>query len=773
MAVVNRSKNKRSSQNDEKSGLSDDDNKYSKLNNDKYEFIAQNWLLSPLPAPKYHYTIWITISTLIAFITRFWKIWEPKEVVFDEVHFGKFASYYLQGTYFFDVHPPFAKMLIAFIGYLRGYDGSFKFDDIGLPYNDTNNAPFIAYRSFNALLGTLTVPIVFNTMKELNCKAITCAFASLLIALDNAHITETRLILLDATLLISIAMTIYCYVVFYKAQLKAPFSKSWYLWLFLTGVSLSFVISTKYVGMLTYAMIGIAVLVNLWQLLDIDAGLSIKQFTRHFVKRLSGLIIAPFLIYLFWFYIHFAVLNKSGPGDSFMPYEFQETLADSPYAEDIKQVNFFDIITLKHKDTENFLHSHLANYPLRYEDGRVSSQGQIVTTTDDEDDLFNRWEIIPADLEVAAKRSKFYPVHLNEHFRLRHVETDTYLLAHDVASPFFPTNEEIVTVSEEEAFNDAYQQTIFTFQPLNNKDSGKIVNTKNIPFRIFHVDTAVVLWTHDDVQLPEWASFQYEVNGNKQVQEPQNNWIVDAITNLDDDRLIYVPKVVTKMPFLKKWFISQKLMFEHNNKLSSEHPFASQPDSWPLCMSGVSFWTSDPESRQIYFIGNLFGWWVQVFSILIFSIVIASDLITRQRGIYAFNKMTREKLYGPLLFLLIGWGCHYFPFFLMGRQKFLHHYLPAHLILSLFTAGLWELLFSCKFNVNKEVEKDEKRPIEQPKIFIKYYGIFLIVMLIGLFSCFMFFAPITYGWPSTPQGNIRRQLLNIKLNYISLKTESN
>ena len=28
-------------------------------------------------------------------------------------------------------------------------------------------------------------------------------------------------------------------------------------------------------------------------------------------------------------------------------------------------------------------------------------------------------------------------------------------------------------------------------------------------------------------------------------------------------------------------------------------------------------------------------------------------------------------------FLFIGWGLHYFPFFLMRRQLFLHHYFPA------------------------------------------------------------------------------------------------
>jgi hypothetical protein len=37
----------------------------------------------------------LAIVTALAFFTRFYKLHHPDEVVFDEVHFGKFASYVL------------------------------------------------------------------------------------------------------------------------------------------------------------------------------------------------------------------------------------------------------------------------------------------------------------------------------------------------------------------------------------------------------------------------------------------------------------------------------------------------------------------------------------------------------------------------------------------------------------------------------------------------------------------------------------------------------
>jgi dolichyl-phosphate-mannose-protein mannosyltransferase len=191
---------------------------------------------------------------------------------------------------------------------------------------------------------------------------------------DNAHIGQTRLILLDSTLIFSMACSFLAYVRFYKHR-DRPFSRKWWKWLVVTGIALSCVISTKYVGLFTFVTIGGAVAVDLWNLLDYKKGLTLQDFAKHFVARAIGLIVVPFFFYLFWFQVHFAVLSRSGPGDDFMSPEFQETLSDNVMAMTAKTINYYDTITLRHKETKAYLHSHPDRYPLRYEDGRVSSQG--------------------------------------------------------------------------------------------------------------------------------------------------------------------------------------------------------------------------------------------------------------------------------------------------------------------------------------------------------------------------------------------------------------
>jgi dolichyl-phosphate-mannose-protein mannosyltransferase len=199
----------------------------------------------------------VGVLTALAFALRFYKINHPDQVVFvprilslstssltithpsfDEVHFGKFAAYYILREYYFDVHPPFAKLLFGLAGWFVGFDGQFNFENIGDDYTE-NHVPYVGMRALPAILGSLTVPIVYGIMKESGYGTVIAAFSASIVLFgmygyisatstsqftltfsfpDNAHVAQSRLILLDATLIFFLSLTIYSYVRFRKLR---------------------------------------------------------------------------------------------------------------------------------------------------------------------------------------------------------------------------------------------------------------------------------------------------------------------------------------------------------------------------------------------------------------------------------------------------------------------------------------------------------------------------------------------------------------------------
>lgn len=550
---------------------------------------------------------------------------------------GQFASYYLQRTYFFDVHPPFGKLLFALMGWFVGYDGHFLFDNIGDSYIE-NKVPYVAFRALPALMGAMTVPTVFLIMWESGYSLPAAILAAGLVLFDNAHIGQTRLILLDATLVFFMALSVLSYIRFYKFR-HVPFGRKWWKWMLLTGLSMSCVISTKYVGAFTFFTIGCAVVIDLWDLLDVErkeGALSLILFGKHFAARMVGFIIVPFFFYLFWFQVHFSILSRSGPGDDFMTPEFQETLSDNIMSSQSVDIQYYDYITLRHKDTKTYLHSHPDKYPLRYEDGRISSQGQQVTGYPF-NDTNNHWQVLPMN-PYPEGQSLGRPVKNNDVVQLRHLVTDTILLTHDVASPYFPTNQEFTAVPIEDAAGERHNDTLFEIR-LEQGKPGQQFKSMSGHFKLIHYPTKVAMWTHTS-PLPEWAFKQAEINGNKNIATSSNVWYVDEVPYIPEDspRLIKEDKKVKTMPFLKKYFELQRAMFFHNNALTSSHPYASQPFQWPFLLRGVSFWTQNDTRQQIYFLGNPIGYWIVSSLLAVFAGIIGADQLSLRRGIDALDR---------------------------------------------------------------------------------------------------------------------------------------
>ena len=76
-----------------------------------------------------------------------------------------------------DVHPPLAKLLLTLAGWLAGFDGEFDFKDIGKDYLEPG-VPYVAMRLLPAVMGVLTVPTIFLTIKATGCKTSTAALGA-------------------------------------------------------------------------------------------------------------------------------------------------------------------------------------------------------------------------------------------------------------------------------------------------------------------------------------------------------------------------------------------------------------------------------------------------------------------------------------------------------------------------------------------------------------------------------------------------------------------
>jgi dolichyl-phosphate-mannose-protein mannosyltransferase len=76
-------------------------------------------------------------------------------------------------------------------------------------------------------------------------------------------------------------------------------------------------------------------------------------------------------------------------------------------------------------------------------------------------------------------------------------------------------------------------------------------------------------------------------------------------------------------------------------------------------------------------------------------------------------------------FLFLGWFLHYFPFYLMGRQLFLHHYLPALYFGVLLLSSVFDLLTSSL----------------RPRVRLQIAGVLIILAVWN----FAYFSPLAYG----------------------------
>ncbi|RLV87608.1 Dolichyl-phosphate-mannose--protein mannosyltransferase 1 [Meyerozyma sp. JA9] len=656
---------------------------------------------------------------LITAFVRCKDLASPNSVVFDEVHFGGFSRKYVLGSYFMDVHPPLAKMLLAAVSSMAGYDGEFLFKNIGDTFE--GNTPYYYMRLFPAVLGVFTVLLCYLTLRHSGCRPLVCLATASLLAIENANVTISRYILLDSPLMFFIAASIYALK---KFETQSPFSIGWFKSLFACGLALGLAVSSKWVGLFTIAWVGISCVFQLWFVIG-DLTVSAKKVFWHIALRGSILLGVPAVLYYAFFVVHFQVLTNDGDGSAFMSSAFRSTLNGNTIPRDIPApVGLGSIVSIRHLNTQGgYLHSHAHFYPTGSKQQQITLYPHL--------DSNNDWIIEPYNDTIP---DHFVSLTDGMKIRLKHANTGRRLHSHDEKAPVSERDwqKEASCYGYEGFGGDANDD--FTVEIVSHKSApGKAqeeVRAIETVFRLRHAMTGHYLFS-SEMKLPDWGFEQQEVTTASQGARPLTHWYIETNINprLVDPEIINYPV----LSYWDKFVESHKVMWKINQGLTEVHAWQSNPTSWPLLLRGINYWVKD--NKQVYLLGNAVTWWVSTLALVVFGVHAVVSLFRWQVGAkIATNKNVFN--YNSQVFLYsIGWFLHYFPFFIMGRQLFLHHYLPAYYFAILALGHFLDIFVNYIIAFNKTTRK------------IGYLVVAIFVSISVLF--YVHYSSLIYGSPWT------------------------
>lgn len=451
------------------------------------------------------------------------------------------------------------------------------------------------------------------------------------------------------------------------------------------------------------------------------------------------------------FAIHFVCLVNPGEGDGFMSSEFQSTLNSKGMQDVPADVALGSRVTIRHHNTQGgYLHSHNHMYP-------TGSKQQQITLYPHKDEnniwlIENQTQPEGANGPITGPKAwdSLTPLRYVEDgmiIRLYHQPTHRRLHSHDVRPPITEADwqNEVSAYGFEGFEGDA--NDFFRVEIVKSMSSGaeakQRLRTIETKFKLVHVITGCVLFSHK-VKLPDWAFEQQEVTCARGGTLPNSVWYIES-----NDHPLLGPdaeKVNYKKPgFFGKFWELQKVMWRTNAGLVDSHAWDSRPPSWPILRRGINFWGKD--HRQIYLVGNPIIWWSSTLAVITYFAFKALAILRWQRGFGDYEVVTFKRFDYEIGSSVLGWACHYFPFFLMQRQLFLHHYLPALYFAVMTLCQIYDFLTNRISSLGLR---------ERPAV-----GRVGVMIFLGLsIVAFGLYAPLAYGNPWTQSACKRVKLLD-------------
>ncbi|XP_011617918.1 protein O-mannosyl-transferase 1 [Takifugu rubripes] len=687
----------------------------------------------------------LVLVTVVALWTRLSQLSYPNAVVFDEVYYGQFVSLYMKQVFFIDDSgPPLGHMILSLGAYLGGFNGNYAWNQIGAEY--PNNVSVWSLRCLPAVCGALCVPLVYLLTLELRFCHLSALGTALLVLLENSLIVQSRFMLLESVLIFFVLLAFFSYLRFHNRP-----NSTRICWLLLSGASCSAAVGVKYTGVFSYLLLLTIASVHTWNVIG-DRKVSHFSVCVQCVCRVVCLLVLPVLLYVFWFYVHLSLLNRSGPHDQLMSPAFQAGLQGGLSRITQGQpleVAYGSQVTLRSSASQPipcWLHSHKANYPVRYENGRGSSHQQQVTCYPFKD--INNWWIVkdPGRQELVVSGPP-QPVRHGDVIQLVHGMTSRFLNSHDVAAPMSPHAQEVSGYID---FNISMApQNLWQVDISNRRAESDSWKTILSQIRLVHVNTSAILQL-SGMSLPDWGFRQLEVVAEKHFKASGDSlkWTVEehryGISQEQKDREaeLHSPTDIPVDRNISFWikFVELQWKMLTVKQEYSEHKYSSTPLEWLTMDTNIAYWLHTSSNAQIHLIGNPVSWCLANLGLLAYQLLAVVYLVRRRRGFKDLPDDVWDRFVCLGCVCVAGWFVNFVPFFLMEKTVFLYHYLPALCCLHVLGPALVEHMHTHLLSAS----------LRRVSCVCVWSALLLV------FLSYRTFCPLTYGIPELSANQLQR-----------------
>ncbi len=232
------------------------------------------------------------------------------------------------------------------------------------------------------------------------------------------------------------------------------------------------------------------------------------------------------MVYMFSFWLHFLVLENSGPGDAQMSSLFQANLRGTNVGKDSPlEIALGSRVTIKNMGYGGgLLHSHVQTYPSG------STQQQV--TCYHHKDANNDWFFYPNRSQpILDPKADLSFVGNGDVIRLLHAQTGRNLHSHQVSAPVTKSDHEVSCYGNATVGDTKDHWTVEVVRDVASNDYSKI-RTLTTAFRLKHTDLGCYLRA-GNVNLPQWGFKQIEVTCVKSniPSDVYTHWNVESHTN--------------------------------------------------------------------------------------------------------------------------------------------------------------------------------------------------------------------------------------------------